>query len=117
LIDRLKEVFQVHWKVNSTHCPAGTYKTGARLAFSLSDVVLFDKTTRLIIERFRYGGSWIDGWVYVKYKGPETDPKNVGVGTYILVAREGDERKNENPITNGKVEGALKGAAQPGFRK
>ncbi|PIO59821.1 hypothetical protein TELCIR_18703 [Teladorsagia circumcincta] len=79
------------------------------------EVVLFDKTTRLILDRRRYsGGHGRDRWSYVKYKGPETDPKSVGVGVYILVSRQTDQRKNENPITNGRVEYAVEDAARTG---
>ncbi|PIO75463.1 hypothetical protein TELCIR_02487 [Teladorsagia circumcincta] len=105
--------YKVHWKVNATYCSSGDIKDKRSFIIPTSDVVFFNKTTRLILDRRRYGGDQ-DGYVYVKYKGPETDPKSVGVGTYILVSRQGDLRRNENPVTNGRVESAVKNAVRTG---
>ncbi|PIO75459.1 hypothetical protein TELCIR_02483 [Teladorsagia circumcincta] len=102
-------------RVNATHCSSGDYKNERSFIVPSRDVVLFNKTTRLILDRWRYSKyHGRDLWVYVKYKGPETDPKNVGVGTYILVSREGDVRRNENPITNGRVESVVENAVKTG---
>ncbi|PIO55905.1 hypothetical protein TELCIR_22704, partial [Teladorsagia circumcincta] len=107
-------VFQVHWKVNATHCSSGDYKDEKSFIIPTLDVVLFNKTTRLILNRWRYGaGHGRNRWAYVKYKGPEADPKKVGVGAYILVSRQTD-RENENPITNGRVKKAVENAVRTG---